>query len=159
MRLRSTRRMIMPSIAPRGDRSLEGLLLGTPPSLLSEGHRRRRSAASEEDKLRSKPSEGRSCSKPPEEKRRDSKRGEGTEHGPKRQMARRFRRLLRRSNEDPRLRRGTKQGGPTVGTLHGVYSCNSTKLCRVLYYYVFAQGIFRDAGGWGAVKEFCPGSS
>ena len=81
---------------------------------------------------RSLPDEGLSCSKPPEEERRDGARSVG-EHA-----CRTGRRRGESngpvvwSNEDPQLRRDAKWSGPTIRILYGMYSCNSTKLCRVL---------------------------
>ena len=81
---------------------------------------------------RSLPDEGLSCSKPPEEERRGGARSVGE------RACRRGRRRgesngpVVRSNEDLQSRRDAKWSGPTVRILYGMYSCNSTKLCRVL---------------------------
>jgi len=81
---------------------------------------------------RSLPDEDLSCSKPPEEERR------GGAHSVGERACRRGRRRGKsngpvvRSSEDPQSRRDAKWSGPTVRILYGMYSCNSTKLCRVL---------------------------
>ena len=64
LRPRSAHRMVEPSVALRSSRSLEGLLLGTPPSPDGEARRRRRSAPSKEaDERRNVPRRRRGCTR------------------------------------------------------------------------------------------------
>jgi len=121
LRTRATRQMIEPSVAPRSNRSLEGLLLGTPPS----GRRRRRRRG----RTRRAWSEGPNHVKPPEKERRGGARSEGTVRVPKLRAAKRFQWPYRAKQRRPSV---AKRSGPIVRVQYGMYSCNSTKLCQVL---------------------------